>query len=140
MNAICLRTWYLFLSLVIFHCCILVGCASMPPSKSQESCPYPEIEGKWSWQQGDHYGHFVVTSEDDLCMGTLDDELEGTYDDKLLDFSIIDKNIEFTRYGKFGVQYWEGTLEKSGEQLKIVDGEWGRGSGILGSFTAEKID
>lgn len=140
MNANCFRARHLPLSLTILHCVLLIGCASHSPSKSKVSCPCPEIEGKWSWQQGQHHGHFVVTMEGDKCVGTLDDEFEGTYDDKLMDFNIVDKSISFKRYGKFGIQYWEGTLEKTGEQLKIVDGQWGRGSDILGSFEAEKTD
>jgi len=62
----------------------------------------------------------------------------GTYADKIADVAVSGNHIKFTRNGRFGVQYWEGTLKREHGVLKIVDGRWTKEPGVSGSFIAEK--
>ena len=116
---------------------ILVGCAVQP---TINSALYSELEGKWSWKQDPWHGFFVLKKTGNSYTGTLDDVFEGTYGDLITDVELSENNIKFTRDGKFGIQYWQGTLKVEDGLLKIVDGQWTKGGGFSGSFTAEKTD
>jgi hypothetical protein len=111
-----------------------VGCAVFPGSKSYD------IEGKWYWSQNPWHGYFVLERDGDSYSGTLDDIFEGTYDDEISDVKVTGTDIEFTRNGRFGVQYWHGTLKFEDDVLKIVNGQWRKKAGISGTFYAEKRD
>ncbi len=118
----------------------LTGCSTPYGTGKQVLSPPSDIEGRWHWKQ-DHpwEGYFALTQKGDLYIGTLGDLYAGIYENKIMDVNVTNDNIKFTRYGKHGVQYWQGTLDRSEDQLRIVDGQWGDGSEILGSFSAEKI-
>ena len=73
--------------------------------------------------------------------GTLDDVFKGTYGDKISDVKVSKNRIKFTRYGRYGLQYWEGILKVENGLLKIIDGLWRKEvSDISCSFSAEKKD
>jgi hypothetical protein len=72
-------------------------------------------------------------------VGTLNDVYEGTYGDRIVDIALLDNHISFTRDGRYGIQYWDGTLKEDQGVLKIVDGYWVKTSGVAGTFSAEKI-
>ena len=130
------------LFLAILYCVFLAGCTSESRSRSGVSPLLSEIEGTWYWQQqeGQYYGHFVLTKQGDTYEGTMDDEREGTKGDRLIDVEITDNDIKFTRVGKHGIQYWQGKLKKKGGQLKIVKGRWEKKTGSIGVFEATKED
>jgi hypothetical protein len=124
--------------LAIGFSALIAGCATQPSSKSSASYQLSDVEGRWSWIQDPWHGEFVLTKDGDSYAGTLDDVYEGTYGDKIADVTVSDNHIKFTRNGRFGVQYWEGTLKKEHGVLKIVDGRWTKEPGISGSFSAER--
>ena len=100
-----------------------------------------DIEGKWSWKQGPWYGDFVLKKNGGSFTGTLDNVFKGTYGDKISDVEVSKNRIKFTRYGRCGVQYWEGTLALEDDRLKIIDGLWRKEvSDISCCFSAEKKD
>jgi len=115
----------------------VVGCATRPASKAASASPRFDIEGTWSWVQDPWEGEFVLTKKGDSYTGTLDDVVEGTFGDKILDVEVSGDHIKFARYGRFGVQHWEGTLEEKDGRLTITDGRWTKG-GDSGTFSAEK--
>jgi len=121
---------------------VIAGCVTQPSSKPTLSSQSSDLEGKWSWsQQGPWHGHFILEKDGDSYAGTLDDIYEGTYDDKISDVVISDSHIKFTRNGRYGFQYWEGTLKIEDGLLKIIDGRWQKEGGFgSGTFIAEKID
>lgn len=99
------------------------------------------IEGKWSWKQGPWYGDFVLKKDGNSYTGTLDDVFKGTYGDKISDVKVSKNRIKFTRYGRYGVQYWEGILKVENGLLKIIDGLWRKEVPYIScSFSAEKKD
>jgi len=105
------------------------------------SCiPISDIEGRWSWIQDPWYGEFVLKKDGDSHAGTLNDVFEGTYGDKIVDVTVSNNHIKFTRDGRFGIQHWEGTLKEEDGVLKIIDGRWSKEHGSSGSFSADKKD
>ena len=129
---------HLQLALAVVVSVFLVGCATQPSSRSGPSSLLFDIEGTWSWDQGPYHGEFVLKKDGDSYSGTLDDVYEGTYGDKIADVEVSGDHIKLTRYGKYGIQYWEGTLKEEDGVLKIADGQWSKGPGISGAFHAEK--
>lgn len=117
---------------------LMVGCASRPSSKSPPPYCLSDLEGAWSWTQDPWYGEFVLKKDGDSCTGTLDDVYEQTFGDRIADVVVSDDRIQFTRYGQYGIQNWEGTLKAEDGILKIVDGQWTKRGGVSGEFTAEK--
>ena len=117
---------------------LVVGCASSPSSKSPPPYRLSDLEGTWSWTQDPWYGEFVLKKDGDSCTGTLDDVYEQTFGDRIADVVVSDNHIQFTRYGQYGVQKWEGTLTTEEGVLKIADGRWTKMGGAAGAFTAEK--
>jgi hypothetical protein len=116
---------------------LIVGCAVQP---TYDSALYSELEGKWSWKQDPWHGYFVLNKSRNSYTGTLDDVFEGTYGDLITDVELSQNNIKFVRDGKFGIQYWQGTIIVEDGLLKIVDGTWTKGGNISGSFYAEKTE
>ena len=129
------------LTLAIIVSALVAGCATGPFSRSG-SHGLKAIEGKWSWQQngGIWHGCFVLEKVGDSYIGKLDDTSEGTYSDRIVDVEVSGDHIKFTRDGKFGVQYWEGTLKVEGGRMKIIDGQYKKQYGTSGHFDAERID
>ncbi len=113
--------------------------AAQPPSGSDPSYQLSDVEGQWTWTQDPWFGDFVIERGADSYAGTLNDVYEGTYGDKIVDIALSDNHISFTRDGRYGIQYWDGTLTEEQGALKIVDGRWVKTSGVKGSFRAEKI-
>ena len=97
-----------------------------------------EIEGTWSWVQDPWKGEFVLKKKDDSYAGTLDDTFEGTLGDKIADVEVSGDHVKFVRYGKYGIQHWEGTLTEEDGCLKIIDGRWIKALNVSGTFHAEK--
>ncbi len=128
----------LILALIVSF--FLAGCATQPSSRSGPSFQLFDIEGTWSWDQGPYpyHGEFTLKKDGDSYSGTLDDVHEGTYGDKIADVEVSGDHIKLTRYGGFGIQYWEGTLAEEDGILKITDGQWSKGPGVSGAFYAEK--
>jgi hypothetical protein len=116
---------------------LLAGCATQPSPKSQASYQPSDLEGTWSWSQGSYYGNFVLKKDGSSYTGTVNDVAEGTYGDKIVDVVVSGDHIKFTRDGKFGLQYWEGTLKEENGVLRIVDGRWTK-QAPSGPLTAEK--
>ena len=148
MIANCVKAMRLSLILAILHCVLLVGCNSQSRSRSKVSCLLPEIEGKWSWQQegpgGPWGGYFILEKKGSSYVGTLDDTSEGTYGDKVLDITVSNEHIKFTRYGRFCTQNFEGDLMEENGRFKIINGQWtdtrwGKDPKPL-SFSAEKTE
>ena len=140
MNVHYFRPEYFQLKLTIIVSVFMVGCATQPSFKAAPSSQLFNIEGKWSWIQDPWHGYFVLEKDGDSYTGTLDDVYEETYGDRISDVSVSDNHIKFTRNGRYGIQYWEGTLKVEDGRLKIVDGRWTKQPAILGSFSAEKKD
>jgi len=141
MNAHYLRPKYFQLKLAIIVSVFIVGCAAQPSSRSTPSSQLSissNIEGKWSWKQDPWHGYFVLQKDGNSYTGTLDDIFEGTYGDRITDVDVSDNHIKFIRNGRYGLQYWEGTLKEENGLLKIIDGQWKKGQDISGSFSAEK--
>ena len=113
--------------------------AAQPPSGSDHSYQLSDVEGQWTWTQDPWFGDFVIAKDADSYAGTLNDVYEGTYGDRIVDIALSDNHINFTRDGRYGIQYWDGTLKEEEGVLKIVDGRWVKTSGVAGSFRAEKI-
>jgi len=113
--------------------------AAQPLLDANLSYQLSDVEGQWTWTQDPWFGDFVIAKEGDLYTGTLNDVYEKTYGDKIVDIALSDNHLTFTRDGRFGLQYWDGTLKKEAGVLKIVDGRWVKTSGVSGSFYAEKI-
>ena len=113
--------------------------AAQPPSEPDPSYQLSDVEGRWTWTQDPWFGDFVIAKDGDSYAGTLNDVYEGTYGDRIVDIALFDNHINFTRSGKYGIQYWDGTLKEEEGVLKIVDGWWVKTSGDGGSFRAEKI-
>lgn len=134
MNVDCNKSKILQLALAILVSVSTAGCAIFPASKTYD------VEGRWFWSQNPWHGYFVLQKDGDSYSGTLDDTFEGTYDDEISDVNVVGSDIEFTRHGKFGVQYWHGTLKLEDDVLKIVDGQWRKKTGSTGAFYAEKRD
>jgi hypothetical protein len=135
MNTHHFKTKYFQLKLAIVVSVFIAGCATQPSLRSTKSY---NIEGKWSWRQDPWHGYFVLQKDGNSYTGTLDDIFEGTYGDRITDVDISDNHIKFTRDGRFGLQYWEGTLVEENGLLKIIDGRWKKERSISGSFSAEK--
>ena len=134
MNVNCLKPKYLQFALSFLVSLSTAGCAIFPTSKTYE------LEGKWFWSQNPWHGYFVLEKDGDSYSGTLDDIFEGTYDDEISDVKVAGSDIEFTRKGRFGLQYWHGTLKLEDDVLKIVNGQWRKKTGSSGMFYAEKRD
>jgi hypothetical protein len=100
MNANCWRPKYCALGLAIGLSVFLVGCATLPSSKSPHSYQLSDIEGTWSWTQNPWHGDFVLKRDGDSCAGTLNDVYEGTYGDRIKDVTILDNHVKFTRANK----------------------------------------
>ncbi len=115
-----------------------VGCATQPSTKSAAATSRFDIEGTWSWVQHPWEGTFVLKKDGDAYAGTLDDTFEGTFGDKIADVELSADHIKFTRYGRFGIQHWEGALTEEDGALKITDGQWSKEPDISGAFYAEK--
>ncbi|HNY78646.1 MAG TPA: hypothetical protein PKI96_14295 [Sedimentisphaerales bacterium] len=79
----------------------------------------------------------MLKKEGSSYSGTLDDVFEGTFGDKIDDVEVSGDKIKFKRYGRFGIQQWEGTLKEQDSRLTITDGRWTKG-GESGTFSAEK--
>lgn len=127
------------LGLAIGLLVLVVRGAAQPPSGSDHSYQLSDVEGQWTWTQDPWFGDFVITKAGDSYAGTLNDVYEGTYGDRIVDITLFDNHINFTRSGKYGIQYWDGTLKEEKGVLKIVDGWWVKTSGDGGTFRAEKI-
>jgi hypothetical protein len=141
MNATCIIPKHLRFALAIILPAFAVGCASQTTSGPAASFDRFDIEGKWLWEQDPWHGYFVLEKDGDSYSGTLDDTFEGTYEDEISDVSIRGDNIKFTRYGRYGIQYWQGTLKREDGVLKIVDGRWKKKfADEAGTFHAEKRD
>jgi len=137
MNARCFQPNRLQVALAVIVTFSMAGCATRPASKASPSSPLFDIEGTWSWVQDPWEGEFVLKKEGDAYTGTLDDVFEGTFGDKIADVQVSGDQIKFARYGKFGIQSWEGTLAEEDGHLKITDGQWTK-QNISGEFYAEK--
>lgn len=127
--------WGLAVGLLVF----VVRGAAQPPSGPDGSYQLSDLEGQWTWTQDPWFGDFFITKDADSYGGTLNDVYEGTYGDRIVDIALFDNHITFTRDGRFGQQYWDGTVTEEEGGLKIVDGIWVKTSGASGSFRAEKI-
>jgi hypothetical protein len=144
MNAKCGASNYCVVAITIGFSVCMTGCVATPFSTSHsQRCA--DIEGTWSWSQKPGmtdlaiwHGEFVLKKDGNSYTGTLNDLSEATYDDKILDVTVSDNHITFTRQGRFGSQHWEGVLKEEDGVLKIVDGQWKKESGSWGSFAAEK--
>jgi hypothetical protein len=112
----------------------------IPPSATPTETPSSiSLSGDWRWEINPYWGYFHITQNGNSFTGTLDDEYEGTRGDKIVDGEIIGNSIKFTREGRFGIQYWEGTVSESNSTL-IITGRWKSGEfGSWQNFTAEKI-
>lgn len=139
MKANCGISKYCALGLAIGFLVFVVRGAAQPPSGSAPSYQLSDVEGQWTWTQDPWFGDFVIERDADSYAGTLNDVYEGTYGDTIVDIAILDNHISFTRDGRYGLQYWDGTLQEEEGVLKIVDGRWVKTSGTAGSFHAEKI-
>jgi hypothetical protein len=137
MSAICRAHRCCALGLAIGLSVLLAGCATQPSSRSHTQCPLSDLEGTWSWSQGSYYGDFVLKKDGNSYTGTVNDIAEGTYGDKIVDVVVSGNHIKFTRDGRFGIQYWEGTLKEEDGVLKIIDGRWTK-QPPSGPLTAEK--
>jgi hypothetical protein len=126
------------LALVVVVSVLVVGCAVQPSSRAGASAQRFDIEGTWSWVQDPWEGTFVLKEDGNSYGGTLDDTFEGTFGDKIADVEVSGDHIKFARYGRFGVQHWEGTLTEEDGVLKITDGQWSKEPAISGAFYAEK--
>ncbi len=113
--------------------------AAQTPSGPDHSYQLSDLEGQWTWTQDPWFGDFAIAKDANSYAGTLNDVYEGTYGDKMVDIALSNNHISFTRDGKYGIQYWDGTLIEEEGVLKIVDGFWIKTSGEGGSFSAEKI-
>ena len=84
------------------------------------------ITGKWYWEQssGPYHGYFYITQSGNTFSGTLDDVYEGTYNDKVIDGIINGSSFSFTRDGRYGIQFWYGTLDTNNGLLEINNGLW----------------
>lgn len=118
---------------------LIMAGAAQPSSEPNPSYQLSDMEGQWSWTQNPWFGDFVIEKGRGLYSGTLNDVYEGTYGDRIVDVSLADSQIAFTRNGRYGIQYWQGTLKEEDGVLKIMDGQWVKQSGASGSFSAEKI-
>jgi hypothetical protein len=121
------------------------GCSSLGSSASRPSYHLSDVEGRWLWTQKSlnadrtvGQGDFVLKRNGESCTGTLNDFLEGTRDDRIVDVNITENHIKFKRQGRFAPQYWEGTLRTENGVLKIIDGRWTRPIGPGGAFSAER--
>jgi endoglucanase len=110
-----------------------------PRTRASRSYQLSDVVGKWSWSQGRWHGDLVLKLDGDLCMGTLNDVYEGTYDDPIQDVTVVDNCLKFTRQGRYSIQHWEGTLTEEAGALKVLDGRWTSEGGSAGRFVAEKI-
>ena len=116
--------------------------------QSEGSNARGDLTGKWTWIQGlpaprpaDLWrGEFVLEKDGDSYIGELDDISEGTYGDTRKDVTVVDDQISFTRQGQYGTQQWKGTLKEEDGDLMVVDGQWTKGGGIAGIWSARKID
>lgn len=118
----------------------MAGCASTPLSQASSTYKLSDLEGTWSWTQDPWHGEFVLEMDGDSCHGVLNDVYEQTFEDKIAGVIVTEDHIGFCRIGRFGIQYWEGTLVEEDGQLKIVDGQWCKTLEMTGPFTAEKKD
>jgi hypothetical protein len=84
------------------------------------------ISGKWKWEQtsGPYWGYFYITQSGNTFSGTLDDVWEGTYGDKVIDGIINGSSFSFTRDGRYGIQYWYGTIDINNGVMEINNGLW----------------
>ncbi len=137
MHARCFKRNRVHVALAVLVSISVVGCATRPVSQTDPVAPRFDIEGTWSWVQDPWEGEFVLKKEGSSYSGTLDDVFEGTFGDKIDDVEVSGDKIKFTRYGRFGVQQWEGTLKEQDSRLTITDGRWTKG-GDSGTFYAEK--
>jgi hypothetical protein len=138
MNTYHFKPGHLPLALAVAVSVFAVGCATQPSSKAGLSAQRFDIEGTWSWVQEPWEGTLVLKKEGDSYAGTLDDTFEGTFGDKIADVEISGDHLKFTRYGRYGIQHWEGTLKEDNGVLKIADGQWSKEPSISGTFYAEK--
>ncbi len=109
----------------------LAGCAA--PSGASSS-NLSNLEGTWSWKQGNNDGELILKKDGASYTGTLNDLSESTFGDKITNVTVVKDRIKFTREGKYGTQEWEGTLKVDNGVLKIVDGRWRK----IDTFSAEK--
>jgi hypothetical protein len=143
---------------------LLTGCSTTPslssgsppssssgstsPLSSGSSDQHPDLAGKWTWSQepsdpqvADRWqGEFVLEKKGDSYIGELNDTSEGTYGDAIKDVTVVNDQISFTRLGRWGRQQWKGTLKTEDGGLRVVDGQWTKGGGIGGTWSAHKID
>ncbi len=136
---------------------LLTGCSttsslssgSSSSSSSGSSDQHPDLAGKWAWRQelsvpqvvgGPWQGEFVLEEKGDSYIGELNDTGEGTYGDPIKDVTVVNDQISFTRPNRWGMQQWKGTLKKEDGKLMVVDGQWTKGGGIAGTWSAHKID
>jgi len=93
-------------------------------SNQENQCP--TITGTWYWAQtsGPWWGYFYITQTGNTFSGTLDDVWEGTYDDKVINGVIDGTSFSFTRDGKYGIQFWYGTIDTTSGVMEINDGLW----------------
>ena len=84
------------------------------------------ISGKWYWEQqpGSFYGYFYIIQTGNTFTGTLDDIGEGTYGDKVINGIMNGTSFSFTRDGKYGIQYWYGTIDINDGVMEINNGLW----------------
>jgi hypothetical protein len=84
------------------------------------------ISGKWYWAQtsGPYWGYFYITQTAKTFSGTLDDVWEGTYGDKVINGVINGTSFSFTRDGKYGIQFWYGTIDINNGVMEINNGLW----------------
>jgi len=112
--------WGLAVGLLVFA----VRGAAQPASESDPSYQLSDVEGQWTWTQNPWFGDFVIEKNANSYAGTLNDVFEGTYGDKIVDIALSDNHLSFTRDGRYGIQYWDGTLKEEEGVLKIVAGRW----------------
>jgi hypothetical protein len=127
------------LGLAIGLSVLVVGSTAQASSEPNVSYQFSDVEGAWSWSQDPWFGDFTIQKDGDSYSGALNDVFEGTYGDKVVDVGLWDNHLNFTRDGRYGIQFWDGALTEEDGILKIVEGRWLKPEGDTGPFTAEKI-
>ena len=92
---------------------LMAGCTTTRSSRVGAAGEFPDLEGKWTWEQRLEelspdvlwHGEFVLEKDGASYVGKLDDVREGTYGDIVRDVTLSDDQIAFTRDGRFGIQY-----------------------------------